>query len=174
MPWVLSLILHWAAAAASPAPHPDSRFGFSGTIEGEPFDAVFDRYQVNPTLDQAARPRGFVVDVDMAAIDGGNADLNAEMATAPWFDPAAFPLARFEGREVERLADGRYLLHGDLQLKGVRRALAIPFDWAAVGQGARMRGAVLLDRRHFGVGPDDVSSVAAEVRVWFDLRWSSL
>ena len=150
----------------------DSRLGFRVIVEGEPLDAVFRYFEVQPQWDAGRRPSGFRVAVDLRGAESGVDDVDVEMRGAEWFDVQRHPLAQFRTVTIDTSADGNYLMHGELTLKGVTRNLAIPFQWDVDQTRIGMSGEVELDRRWFGVGPDDVSSVAAEVLVSFKLSWS--
>ncbi len=172
--WLLltaSLLCGTAVAGAADM-RADGRLGFRVMVEGEPLEAVFQDFEVEPQWDAARRPRGFRVEVDLRGAESGVVDVDTEMRGAEWFDVQRHPLANFRTVAVDAAADGNYLMHGELVLKGISRSLAIPFKWSIDQTRIRMSGEVALDRRWFGVGPEDVSSVAAEVLVSFELTWS--
>lgn len=177
IPWLarLPIVLLAASAAVTGGQWGpgEGRFGFRAVVEGEEFEAVFRQFEAKPHLDRARIPLGFEVEVDLRNISSGNADRDAEMVTAEWFDVGRFPVARFRADDVEAVAEGAYVSHGELNLKGVTRPVDVPFSWRITPQGAQMTGEVTLDRRWFGVGPGDDSSVAATVKVFFVLAWSS-
>lgn len=150
---------------------PPGVFGFRATVEGEQFEARFKDFAVRPRLDVKRLPTGFVVQVGLRDIDSGNADLDDEMATADWFDVVAYPVARFQADEVVVTPQGGFAANGELTIKGVQRSIAVPFSWQLTPREIRMRGELTLDRRLFGVGPQDDSSVGAWVSVFFDLVW---
>ena len=162
-------LLYGAAAMAEM--QAERRVGFRVMVEGEPLEAVFGRVEVQPAWDAARRPRGFRVEVDLREAESGVADVDAEMRGAEWFDTQRHPLAHFRTTAVDTGTDGTYLMHGELTLKGIGRRLSIPFDWDVDRARIRMSGEFELDRRWFGIGPPDVSSVAAEVEVSFELSW---
>ena len=164
-------LLYGVAVAGAVEMQADRRFGFRVMVEGEPLEAVFARFDVQPRWDAGHRPRGFLVEVDLREAESGVADIDSEMRAAEWFDTRRYPLARFRTFGVDAVPDDTYLMHGELTLKGVTRRLSIPFDWQADRSRVRMSGEIALDRRWFGVGPEDVTSVAAEVLVSFELGW---
>ena len=170
--WVLVFPLACAGVqAAEPVGAPEGPFGFRANVEGEQFEARFGRFAVVPRLDAERLPTGFSVEVDMFAIDSGNSDLDTEMQTAEWFDTAAYPVATFLAQDVAIGPQGGYVAKGELEIKGVRRAFEVPFTWQTGPRRFELRGEAGLDRRWFGVGPGDESSVAARVTVFFDLSW---
>ncbi len=169
LPGLFVLFLFVVAEAATQPP--TGHFGFRATVEGEEFEARFADFEVVPRLGANRLPTGFSVAVTLAGTDSGNADRDAEMQLAEWFDSGVHPLATFEAREVAARPGGGFAASGALTIKGVSRPLTVPFDWRADARGLALRGAVELDRRWFGVGPEDDSSVAAPVTVFFDLMW---
>lgn len=168
---VLSLSLSGRAGQAGDMS--EGRFGFRATVEGEQFEARFSDFSVVPQLGPDRLPTGFAVEIAVNAIDSGNADRDAEMQLGEWFDTAAHPVARFHAQGVEIAPRGGYVAKGELHVKGVGRSIAVPFSWRSNPGGTRMTGEVMLDRRWFGVGPGDDSSVAAGVTVFFDLAWGA-
>jgi len=152
---------------------PQSRFGFRALVEGEPFTAEFRRFEVSPVTDRAGMPTGFDVTVQLGGIDSGDRDRDREMAAREWFDTAVHPLAYFRSTAVKRIADGHFVVAGELSIKGVARRIEIPFDWQSGDSSAAMHGEIDLDRRWFDVGPLDDSSVDATVSVFFNLGWDA-
>ena len=152
---------------------PQSRFGFRALVEGEPFTAEFRRFEVIPVIDRAGMPTAFDVTVQLGGIDSGNRDRDREMAAREWFDAAVHPLAYFRSTAVKRIADGHFVVAGELSIKGVARRIEIPFDWQSGDSSAAMHGEIDLDRRWFDVGPLDDSSVDATVSVFFNLGWDA-
>ena len=75
-----------------------------------------------------------------------------------------------ETREAVKIYNG-FVTRGELTIKGVTRTVAVPFGWELAEGGPSMRGRVEIDRRRFGVGPDDASGVDARVTAFFELKW---
>jgi len=151
----------------------EGAFGFRASVEGESFEARFGRFEVAPQLNEERQPQGLSVEIDMADIDSGNADRDAEMQLPEWFDSAAHPVAGFRAAMIRTGGRGRHIAEGELQIKGVTRPVEVPFFWVARGNRLELRGEFVLDRRWFGVGPEDDGSVAASVTVFFDLAWEA-
>jgi polyisoprenoid-binding protein YceI len=168
---LLTCLLGGAVQAAGWSLRDDSRFGFRAVVEGEPFEARFERFAVVPQIGPRRLPDGFEVQVDLRAIDSRNRDRDAEMQSAEWFDVANHPYAGFRSTTVEGDGEGGLVTRGELTIKGVTQPIAVPFSWRLTADGATMRGQVEIDRRRFSVGPDDVSGVDATVTVFFDLEW---
>lgn len=82
-----------------------------------------------------------------------------------FFDVAKFPIATFSSREIVKSADG-YVMRGDFTLKGVTKAVEIPFtdNGRLKDQGGDDRigfdGALTLRRKDYGiVGPERMNAV---------------
>lgn len=88
---------------------------------------------------------------------------------ADFFDVAKHPTATFSA-EIAPAAQG-YEARGTLALRGVEKALALPFTLTIDGDTARMTGQVTLDRRDFGMGATfkDESQVGFAVSVSVEL-----
>ena len=59
----------------------------------------------------------------------GNADRDSTLKTADFFDVAKFAQARYSASGFRRLADGRYVADGTLELRGVRKPVTLTFAW---------------------------------------------
>ena len=114
---------------------------FDGTLEAEE----------DPT---ASRAHGWV---DVASIDTGNADRDAHLRSAEFFDAERYPQATFESRRIEHIEGGRYLVTGDLTIKDVTREVeaevtvqgAAQDPWGHERVGIEIRGGI--NRTDFGL-----------------------
>lgn len=151
----------------------ESTFTFASTFEGEPiegkfehFDARFDFDPENPT---AAH---LVVTVELAAADMGDEDMNAVLFDEAWFDVARFETAVYESSAVEQRTADEFVANGELDLKGARACVRVPFSWHRSDAGARMRGELTLQRADFGVGTGEWASgetIGLDVHLAFDV-----
>ena len=171
--WLVSCWLLAAAAAALTLGEQSGRFGFQVEVEGETLQGSFGHFTVMPRTGADGLPVGFLVEVDLRHAATGIADVDAELLAPAWLDVATHPVARFQADGVAPGPSGELATRGVLTLKGVTRPLTVAFGWRRVEGMQVLSGTATLDRRQFGVGPDDDSAVAAIVRVAFDLRWRS-
>lgn len=120
-----------------------------------------------------------------ASLDTGNETRDAHLKSADFFDAETHPAAVFASDRIER-DGGAWIAHGELDLHGVRRRIAVPFRVAypptTDGKGnARVGfvGEVTIDRNDFGVvggnrfnsGFDPrVSIIDDEVRIGFGIH----
>jgi polyisoprenoid-binding protein YceI len=117
------------------------------------------------------------VTVDVAALDTGDKERDDTLREEDLFDVAKFPQARFAATQITKTAAGAYEASGSLLLRGVTRALRVPFTLKSATEQGRpvlyMTGKTLIKRLDFGVGQGDWKStewVGNEVTVTFNLR----
>jgi len=113
-----------------------------------------------------------LVTVDIGSAEMGDSELNSEIATGDWFDSKQFSEARFVSSSIVSTneTDNQFLASGTLQLKGISRAIAVPFSWQPDG---RMRGELVIPRTDFAIGRGQWSSgdqIGINVKVSFDVR----
>lgn len=91
------------------------------------------------------------------SIDTGVAPRDKHLRTADFFDAAKYPEMTFKSTSVERKGKDRYVLHGDLTLKGVTKQVELPFTitgaikdpWGNTRFGISAQAKI--DRRDFGI-----------------------
>jgi polyisoprenoid-binding protein YceI len=96
------------------------------------------------------------VTIDPASVDTGVPDRDRALREDRFLEVARFPGCSYRARRLEPLATGRYRLHGDLTLHGVKRQLDVELTAGAPssdGGGRRMRFVATgqIDRKLFGV-----------------------
>ena len=114
---------------------------FEGTLEAAE----------DPTRSQA---HGWV---NVASIDTGNPDRDAHLRSPDFFDVERYPRATFASTRIEHIDGGRYVVTGDLTIKGVTREVtadvtvqgAAEDPWGQERVGIEIRGAI--NRTEFGL-----------------------
>ena len=97
------------------------------------------------------------VSIGVTSITTGNADRDAHLRSADFFDAERFPTIRFQSRRVEPGAQGSFLLHGDLTIRGVTRPVSLEVHAEGTVQdpwGSRragFSGALRIKRSDFGI-----------------------
>jgi polyisoprenoid-binding protein YceI len=168
------------AAAAVPAYTLDvakSALEFSFVQAGAQNKGRFPRFTVNFVFaEDALAASRLDVSVDVSALDTGDKERDDALRDTDLFNVAKFPQAHFAATQISKTAAG-YEAAGSLTLRGVTRALRVPFTLrSATEQGRRvlyMTGKTLIKRLDFGVGQGDWKStewVGNEVAVTFNLR----
>ena len=166
-----------AAAVAAVAAPLDARQGeivFTSRQMGVPVDGRFRRFEGEASLD-LQRPEGarVAVSVDLASVEIGTAEIEAELARPEWFATQAHPRATFRSTAVKALGGGRFEVTGALTLKGRTREVVVPVALASAGGVVTAAGAFIIQRSAFGIGQgewSDTALVADDVRVRFTLR----
>jgi polyisoprenoid-binding protein YceI len=91
------------------------------------------------------------------SVDTGIAPRDKHLRTADFFEVEKYPEMTFKSTRVERKGKDAYVLHGDLTLKGVTKAVSLPFTLAGavkdpwgntrIGVEAQTK----INRRDFGI-----------------------
>lgn len=151
-----------------------STLGFTATWGGAPVEGQFKRWKADilfsPDALEASR---LTVTIDVGSVSTGDAQRDASLPTADWFDAAAHPQAVFKANSFTRTGENRYRARGTLQLRGVTAPVSLPFTLTIAGDNARANGMVTIDRTTFGVGQGDwaaTDEIPAAVAVRFSIR----
>ena len=177
---ILAMIAMGPASAGAEEWVPDperSRIGFRALQMGAPFDGEFKQYRASITFDPARLDQSevsFIVDID--SVDTQNAERDAAIRSADWFDAETHPTATFVSEGFTEVGDGRYEAKGALTMRGVTRDVLFPFTLDVVGeegrQIAKVNGAFAIARTEYGVGQGQWASdgvVGAQVLIQVDL-----
>jgi polyisoprenoid-binding protein YceI len=168
------MLLSLAGGATLPAAEWTLQAGelaIAARYEGQAVPAVFHRFEVRFD-DDPAHPR-LQVDIDVTSIDFDSADINEAVREEAWFDVARYPHARFVSRRIESLSPDHYQAYGELELKGNRRAVAVPFSWTVSDGQGHLQGHLQLQRSDFQIGTGEwaaADEIGQAVDIRFDLR----
>ena len=116
---------------------------FTGTIRAFDADIAFDPDDLGSSQVRVRLP--------LASLDLGNADRNDAVPGKVWFNTKLHPVATFESTRIRRDGAG-YVADGELTMKGLRRAVSLPFTLEERGEQTVMRGSVELDRTEWNLG----------------------
>jgi len=111
-----------------------------------------------------------LLEVDLASVDTGSADADAEVGKKAWFNTSAFPTAKFVSSSVTQTGPDKYEAHGKLSIKGIGVDVAAPFVVKRAGDAVTYEGGFILKRLQFKIGEgvwSDTETVADEVQVKF-------
>jgi len=123
----------------------------------------------DPAHPETARAR---IDVDLASVDAGSAEANAEVVGKDWFFVRQFPTARFDMRRVKALGNGQYEVQGVLTIKNVSQEIVTRTSFHQADGLGFFTGNFIIKRLAFGIGEGawgDPGVVADEVTVNFVL-----
>lgn len=130
-----------------------SRLDFVATFESNPAPGTFHTFDTRARLDPDHPEQGQLeVTVQIGSADMRSADINRAITGPEWFDAAQFPQAEFRSRQIVSSGPGRYTARGTLKLKGIERAVDVPFRWSAKGSEADMEGDLVVKRAAFEIG----------------------
>ncbi|MDJ0916595.1 MAG: YceI family protein [Woeseiaceae bacterium] len=164
----LALVLLFPTALLADVWISDSNgsFGFEATFEGDPLPGDFTDFNVSWS-DEA-----LTVTVNLAGSDMGDGEMNAILHDPTWLAVEQFATAVFSAAKVS-CDDSACLASGELELKGAKQAIDVPFTWAEDGDSATMRGELSLDRTGFDVGSGEWASgdsIGVDVELRFDIN----
>lgn len=118
----------------------------------------FERFSGEIQLDREQPERSSVVfEVDAASIDTRQADRDAHLRSADFFDVERYPVVRFTSREISKLDDEHYRVEGVLDLHGIARPITLEVTWLGVGpdpwgnERAGFSTEAVIRRKEFGM-----------------------
>lgn len=143
-----------------------SAFGHDHEIQAPITEGNFS--EENPAVELKVDARLLrVLDKDVSNED--RAKVQETMLGPQVLDSQKFPGISFKSTRVDRLGDGRWIVHGTLTLHGIARAVDVQVE----GQSGHYRGWAKLKQKDFGMTPVSVAGgtvkVKDEVRIEFDV-----
>jgi polyisoprenoid-binding protein YceI len=171
LPWFIVLLLLAAAPLHAQGVLADkSEIRFIGKQLGVNVEGRFRTFKANVAfLPKDLAKSKAEIDVDLASIDLASEDSEKELKDKLWFDTSRFPVARFASTSFKDLGSDRYEVAGNLSLKGVSRAIVVPFTVKKDAAGNSVaEGSFSLKRLEFKVGDgawSDTDTVSNDVVV---------
>ena len=130
-----------------------SQISFTYNQMGTRMYGTFARFEATLDFDTEHLDRAHTtLQIDLTSIDAGSEDANTELVKPAWFDTAKFPVAVFESSHFTLLAENRYLIAGQLTLKGITRDVQVPVELKPDSAIGIFDGELLLKRDEFGLG----------------------
>src|SRR3989344_4353981 len=107
--------------------------------------------------------------IDLTSIDAGSEDANTELLKPAWFDTERYPQATFESTRIKDFGKDRYLITGNLTLRGLTRKVDVPVLLKAEGGVGIFVGELTLKRNDFKIGEGEWadSFVSNEINIQF-------
>jgi polyisoprenoid-binding protein YceI len=113
---------------------------------------IFKDFKGNIVFDeQDPAAAKFNVTIDVASINTGNGLQNKHAKSEEWFDAAKYPVIKYDSRQVTRTGNG-WIVEGDLEVHGVKKATTIPFGFQKTAKGAVFTGSFTVNRNDFRIG----------------------
>ena len=147
-----------------------SNVRFIGVQEGSAFRGRFEQFSAVIDFDPENPTAGKIVGVvQMESVASGDAERDATLMEADWFNPDNYPESRFDSERIEQLEDGTFAAHGQLTLVGVSQPVTMPFEFEVTDSAAHFSGKFDIKRLDFGVGWDATNWIDDEVAVQVEL-----
>ena len=150
-----------------------SRITFGYQQMGVAMEGRFGRFSSQLRFDPATPASAMArIEVDLASVDTGSVEGDAEVANKTWFNTRDFPSARFESTAIKALGGNRYEVAGKLSIKGVGREVVVPATFTQQGEAGVFDGSLTIRRGDFAVGEGAWKAfdiVANEVVIRFHL-----
>ncbi|QLG88258.1 YceI family protein [Chitinibacter bivalviorum] len=150
-----------------------SKLGFVFSQMNTPVDGSFKNYTATIDFDPAKPEAASAqIVIDLASIDVGGPDGNAEAKKKAWFDVAANPKGTFTATTVKALGGGKFETKGKLTIKGISREVVGQMTAKQQGAELVLEGTVPLLRLNYKLGDGawaDTGTVADEVAVKYKL-----
>lgn len=144
---------------------------FIGVQEGSAFRGRFRDFTAEIDFDPANPEAGRIVGVvSMDTARTGDAERDATLLEADWFNPEKYPVSRFESERIEKLDDGTFAAHGTLTIIGNSNPVTMAFEFHESGSNAEFIGSFDIKRLDFGVGWDATNWIDNEVGVQVELE----
>lgn len=148
-----------------------SQISFTYTQMGARVYGTFDAFEAKLDFDsanpEAARAS---LTIELASIDAGSSDANAELQKPGWFNTAVYPQATFVSSSVKPLANNRYEVSGKLSLKGQTREVSAAITLKPDNAIGVFNGEFILKRSDFGIGEGewgDYGIVSNDIHIKF-------
>lgn len=168
---LLALLALGMPAAAATVDYAKSEISFISKQMNVPVQGRFRKFTAQVDFDakklEAARAQ---MEVELASVDTGSTEADAEVVKKGWFNTSAFPTAKFVSTSVRQTAPEKYEARGKLSIKGIGQEVTAPFSVKRSGDVVTYAGEFMIKRLQFKIGEglwSDTDTVADEVQVKF-------
>jgi polyisoprenoid-binding protein YceI len=146
-----------------------SSLTFAVAVNGQTVTGKFNAFGAIIAFDPADLALSSAkVTIPMAGAKTDDATRDAMLPRPDWFNVPAFPQAVFETTTFAHKGGNAYEAAGKLTLKGITRAISLPFTLDIKGDTAVMKGETVLKRLDFGVG--NIKEFAGETPVALSVK----
>ncbi|MBW4024913.1 MAG: YceI family protein [Proteobacteria bacterium] len=150
-----------------------SHLGFTGTENGTAFNGRFGAFSGTIAFDPAQPQAGHAdVVIETGSARTGDPQKDGALPGSDWFAANKFPQAHLVITGFKPNGPGAYEAAATLTIRGISRAVTLPFTLSITGNEAHADGSVPLIRTDWGVGQGAWSTaqyVALQVSVSFDI-----
>lgn len=123
------------------------------TVRGQ-----FKAYTGKVALDAADFTKSTIEgEVEVKSIDTNNSQRDDHLRTNDFFDAEHHPKITFKSTKIEKKDDGEYLVHGDLEIRGVSKPVTFEAEFHGVAKSPRgqtvagLHAHATINRKDFGV-----------------------
>ena len=131
---------------------------FAGTRAEGTFSGLTGTVTYDPANLGSATMR---VVVDATTIKTGNSLKDKHARGESWFDVAKYPKIYFNATAFARAGSG-YVVRGDLTLHGVKKPVAIPFQFSQQADKGVFTGQFKVNRKDFGINGNALGFTVGE------------
>lgn len=117
------------------------------TARGQ-FKSYTGTFNLDPTDFTKSSVEG---EIDVASIDTNNPDRDNHLRTNDFFDVANHPKATFTSTKVERAADGKSTVTGNLTMKGQTKQISFPAVTTVEGDTVSATAEFAINRKDFNI-----------------------
>lgn len=150
-----------------------SAIQFIATQYGTAFQGSFPDFDGEIYFDPDNIGQSLVnIEINLRDIKTGSDDRDAQAQSPDWFDTEQYRKAVFRAGKFEQNAQGQYIAHGDLTLRGATMPLDLPFTLEFSEEDGKhfalMRAEITLNRLDYGVGQGQWASaetIGTDVRL---------
>lgn len=151
-----------------------SKLEFEASVYKTPFTGEFKNFDgvINFDLDNLDTAK-VDIKIEILSVESGDEQRDASMVKEEWFNVNQYPIAQFVADNFEKTGVDQYLAKGNLTIRGVTKALNLPFALNFDGDQAMMEATVTLNRLDFGLGDGEwkeESSVGHNVKLYINLK----
>lgn len=134
-----------------------SKVAFKIKNAGINVNGTFDSFecviQYNP---KAHAPSAISGTIQVSAINTGIEARDKHLRKEEFFDVEKYPTITFESTQILKTSSG-FEADGNLMIKGVKKAVKIPFTYTGSDAGGVFEGTLTLNRRDYAVGGSSVT-----------------
>lgn len=138
-----------------------STLSFTAQMGDEKFTGHFKKFEssIRFSPDDLANS-AITTAVAMASAVTGAPDRDTALPESTWFDNAKFPQAQFVTTMIKATGRDTYLAEGTLTLRGVSKAVALPFALTTENGQTHAVGSVTIQRNDYGIGQGEFANDA--------------
>ncbi len=152
----------------------ESSVEFKGNVYGKDFTGMFPNFHGTIIFDPDNLTESSVeIFIELNEVETGDVERNNNLLGGEWFSVNEFPQAIFKSLAFEEGEEGKYIVIGNLTMRGVTMPITMPFSLEIkpdkeMGKRALMRGQVQLNRLNYDMGAgewEDPSIVGVDIPV---------